>query len=68
VDFQEHRLAPGRLAALFRDFAAWEIDRFSAMPPTWVAVLRRGTFTHVLAAHDLDDLRAKMEKATTGDE
>jgi hypothetical protein len=60
----DHFLAGGKLTALVRDFPAWEIDRFSTRPPTWVAVLRRGTFTHVLAAHDLDDLRAKLEKAT----
>ncbi len=50
--------------ALARDFAAWEIDRFCMRPPTWVAVIRRGTLTHVLAAHDLDDLRAKLQRAT----
>jgi len=59
----DHPLPGGKLAALARDFAAWEIERFCTRPPTWVAVLRRGTFTRVLAAHDLDDLRAKLEKA-----
>jgi hypothetical protein len=58
-------LAPGRLAALARDFPAWQIDRIS-LTPTWVAVLRRGTMTHVVAAHDLDVLRSKLEKADAG--
>jgi hypothetical protein len=57
-------LAGGKLAALVRDFAAWRIECFCARPPTWVAITRRGTFTHILAAHDLDELRAKLEKAT----
>ncbi|GEM_PF-1423573 len=60
----DHPLPGGKLAALAGDFAAWEIDRFWTRPPTWVAVTRRGTFTHVLAAHDLDGLRAKLEQAT----
>jgi len=59
----DHPLPGGKLAALARAFAAREIERFCTRPPTWVAVLRRGTFTRVLAAHDLDDLRAKLEKA-----
>jgi len=64
----DHPLPGGKLAALAGDFAAWQIDRFCTRPPTWVAVLRRGTLTRVLAAHDLDDLRARMEKAAAGDE
>lgn len=60
-------LAPGKLAALVRDFPAWQIDRISLMP-TWIAVLRRGTMTHVLAAHDLDELRSKLEKANAVDD
>jgi len=53
----------GSYVRVMRPFAAWEIDRFCTRPPTWVAVTRRGTFMHVVAAHDLDDLRAKLEKA-----
>ncbi len=60
-------LAGGKLAALVRDFAAWEIDCFCARPPTWVAVTRCGTVTRVLAAHSLEDLRAKLERATADD-
>jgi hypothetical protein len=57
--------AGGKLASLARDFPAWQIGRIS-LTPTWVAVLRRGTMTHVLAAHDLDVLRAKLKKADAG--
>lgn len=52
----------GRLAALARDFPSWQVQRIN-LRPTYVAVLQRGTFTHVIAAHDLDDLRTKMGKA-----
>lgn len=55
-------LPPGRLTALARDFPAWDIQRVS-LHPTWVAVMRRGTMTRVLAAHDLGVLRAKLAKA-----
>jgi hypothetical protein len=46
-----------------RDFGpAWEIER---VPPgaAWVAVTRRGSWVHVIAAHDLDSLRTKIEAA-----
>ena len=56
------RPPPGKLTALAKDFPAWDIQRIS-LHPAWVAVLRRGTMTQVLAAHDLDMLRGKMEKA-----
>ncbi|MCW2909038.1 MAG: hypothetical protein JWL68_3827, partial [Actinomycetia bacterium] len=41
---------------------AWEIER---VPPgaAWVAVTRRGSWVHVIAAHDLDTLRDKIEAA-----
>jgi len=61
----DHFIAGGKLAALVRDFAG-RYECFSARPPTWVAVTSRGTFTHVLAAHDLDELRAKLEKSDKG--
>jgi hypothetical protein len=40
----------------------WEIER---VPPgaAWVAVTRRGSWVHVIAAHDLDTLRTKIEAA-----
>jgi hypothetical protein len=50
-----------KLRAVLRDFgAAWEIER---VPPgaAWVAVTRRGSWVHVIAAHDLDTLRGKIE-------
>jgi hypothetical protein len=53
----------GKLRAVMRDFGpAWEIER---VPPgaAWVAVTRRGSWVHVIAAHDLDTLRAKIEAA-----
>lgn len=59
-------LAAGKLAALVREFAAWEIESFD-IGSAWIAVTRRGTLTHVLAAHDLDNLRAKLDKATAQD-
>jgi hypothetical protein len=42
--------------------SAWEIER---VPPgaAWVAVTRRGSWVHVIAAHDLDTLRGKIEAA-----
>jgi hypothetical protein len=52
-----------RLRAVLRDFGpAWEIER---VPPgaAWVAVTRRGSWVHVIAAHDLDTLRDKIEAA-----
>ncbi len=61
-----HGLAVPKLPALLRDFADWQIERFG-ISPAWVAVTRRGTFTHTLAAHDLDELRAKLAKATAED-
>jgi hypothetical protein len=55
-------LAGGKLAALAQDYPDWEVGRVS-LTPTWVAVLRSGTMTRVVAAHDLTSLRGKLEKA-----
>src|ERR1700733_7919867 len=52
-----------QLRAVMRDFGpAWEIER---VPPgaAWVAVTRGGSWVHVIAAHDLDTLRTKIEAA-----
>ena len=52
-----------QLRAVMRDFGpAWEIER---VPPgaVWVAVTRRGSWVHVIAAHDLGTLRTKIEAA-----
>jgi hypothetical protein len=52
-----------QLRAVMRDFGPdWEIER---VPPgaAWVAVTRRGSWVHVIAAHDLDTLRTKIEAA-----
>jgi hypothetical protein len=59
----DHGFAVPRLPALLRDYTDWQIERFG-VSPAWVAVTRRGTFLHIIAAHDLDELRAKLEKAT----
>lgn len=56
---------PDDLPALVRDFAGWKIER-AETGQAWTAVRRSGTFTHVLAAHELRELRAKLEKATAG--
>jgi hypothetical protein len=56
-----------QLRAVMRDFGpAWEIER---VPPgaAWVAVTRRGSWVHVIAAHDLDTLRTKIEAAQRED-
>ena len=37
----------------------WEIEQGAA----WVACTRNGSFTHVIAAHSLDDLRTKIAAA-----
>jgi hypothetical protein len=50
----------GKLRALFRDFGDhWEIEQGAA----WVACTRNGSFVHVIAAHNLDDLRDRIEAA-----
>ena len=42
--------------------SAWEIERVSP-GAAWVAVTRRGSWVHVIAAHDLGTLRGKIEAA-----
>jgi hypothetical protein len=49
-----------KLSALKRDAAGWDITWGSA----WVAVRKNGTAVHVIAAYDLDTLRAKVMAAT----
>ncbi len=63
MEHADHGLGVPKLPALQRDFTDWQIERFGTSP-AWIAVTRRGTFMHVIAAHDLDELRAKLEKAT----
>ena len=60
-------LAPGemseeqwKLRRLLLDYGdRWEIEQGAA----WVACTRSGSFTHVIAAHSLDDLRTKITAA-----
>jgi len=54
----------GQLRQLLLDYGAhWEIEQGAA----WVACTRNGSFTHVIAAHSLDDLPAKIEAAAQED-
>ncbi|HUJ07636.1 MAG TPA: hypothetical protein VLX31_16125 [Streptosporangiaceae bacterium] len=53
---------PDDLPALVRDFAGWKIER-AEVGLAWTAVTRSGTSSRVIAAHSLEDLRAKLEKA-----
>lgn len=48
-----------KLSALKRDAAGWDITWGSA----WIAVRQNGTAVHVIAAYDLDTLRAKVMAA-----
>ena len=67
ADVSGHGLTPGeagdeqgKLRALLLDYGdRWEIDQGAA----WVACTCNGSFTHVIAAHSLDDLRAKIVTA-----
>ena len=53
----------GELVGLFRDYGhRWEIERLDP-GSAWVAVTRNGAFVQVIAAHDLDELRAELQKA-----
>jgi hypothetical protein len=53
-----------KLRDLFRDYGKrWEFEEGRA----WVACSRHGTAIHVIAAHSLDDLRAKLEEAESGE-
>ncbi len=57
----------GKLAGLFRDYGhRWEVEHLDA-GSEWVAVTRNGSFVHVIAARDLDELRAGLEKAEAED-
>ena len=50
----------GKLRGLLLDYGEyWEIERGAP----WVACTRNGSFTHVVAAHSLDDLRTKIAAA-----
>jgi hypothetical protein len=50
----------GKLRGLLLDYGdRWEIEQGAA----WVACTRDGSFTHVIAAHSLDDLRTKIAAA-----
>jgi hypothetical protein len=54
----------GKLRGLLLAYGArWESEQGAA----WVACTRNGSFTHVIAAHTLDDLRAKIEAADRTD-
>lgn len=56
----------GKLAGLFRDYGRWEIEQLDP-GSAWVAVTRNGSFVQVIAAHDLDELRAELKKAEAED-
>ena len=68
----EHRDArgsagSGKLAGLFREYSnRWEIEHLDP-GSAWVAVTRNGSFVQVITAHDLDDLRAELNKAEAED-
>lgn len=50
----------GKLRRLLVEYGdRWEIEQGAA----WVACARSGSFTHVIAAHSLDDLRSKIAAA-----
>jgi hypothetical protein len=50
----------GKLRRLLLEYGGrWEIELGAA----WVACTRNGSFTHVIAAHSLDDLRTKIAAA-----
>lgn len=54
----------GKLRGLLLDYGdRWEIEQGAA----WVACTRNGSFTHVVAAHSLDDLRTKIATAEQPD-
>jgi hypothetical protein len=54
----------GKLRGLLLDYGdRWEIEQGAA----WVACTRNGSFTHVIAAHSLDDLQAKLAAAEQPD-
>lgn len=50
----------GKLRRLLLDYGdRWEIEQGAA----WVACTRSGSFTHVIAAHTLDELQTKLAAA-----
>jgi hypothetical protein len=49
------------LPGLLHDFPAWKIE-LNELGNAWLAVKREGRSLHVLAAYDVDELRAKLEK------
>lgn len=54
----------GKLRRVLLEYGdRWEIERGAA----WVACTRSGSFTHVIAAHSLDDLRTKIAAADQPD-
>ena len=65
----EHQDAAGsgKLAGLFHEYGPrWEIEHLDP-GSAWVAVTRNGSFVQVIAAHDLDELRAELNKAEAED-
>ena len=57
----------GKLAGLFHEYGhSWEIEHLDP-GSAWVAVTRNGSFVQVIAAHDLDELRAELKKAEAED-
>jgi hypothetical protein len=57
----------GKLAGLFREYGhRWEIEQVDP-GSAWVAVTRDGSFVQLIAAHDLDELRAELKKADAED-
>ena len=64
----EHQDAAGsagssKLAGLFREFGhRWEIEQLDP-GSAWVAVTRNASVVQVIAAHDVDELRAELKKA-----
>ena len=64
----EHQAAAGsagsgKLAGLFHEYGyRWEIEQLDP-GSAWVAVTRNGSLVQVIAAHDLDELRAELNKA-----
>jgi len=58
----------GKLAGLLREYGhRWEIEQLDP-GSAWVAVTRNSLFVQVLTAHDLDELRAELNKADDAEE
>ena len=59
----EHGYDTAKFAGVLRDFGSeWEIERLDP-GSAWVAVSRDGGHTRVIAAGDLDSLRASLSRA-----